>query len=41
MEYKIQIYMKKFIAFMAILILFINGRCDPKGELVDVKSRGE
>ena len=33
--------MKKFIVFMAILSLFVNGRCDPKGELVDVKSRGE
>jgi gliding motility-associated lipoprotein GldK len=36
--------MKKFIAFMAILTLFINGRCtnsNPQGELVNVKSRGE
>jgi gliding motility-associated lipoprotein GldK len=36
--------MKKFIAFTAILTLFINGRCtnsNPQGELVNVKSRGE
>jgi gliding motility-associated lipoprotein GldK len=42
MEYRTQIYMEKFIAFMAILTLLIScGGSSDKGKLVDLKSRGE